>query len=59
MPLLIAWTCKWLILRYGGVRLHRRATHFFLGLILGDYLLGCAWPLVGWALGISTYSFQQ
>jgi len=59
MPLLIAWVSKWLILRYGGVRLHRKATFFFLGLILGDYLVGCAWPLLGWALGISTYSFQQ
>ena len=59
VPLLIAWTCKWGILRYGGAKLHRRATNFFLGLILGDYLLGCAWPLLGWALGMSTYSFQQ
>jgi hypothetical protein len=59
VPLLVAWTCKWGILRYGGVKLHQRATNFFLGLILGDYLLGCAWPLLGWALGMSTYSFQQ
>jgi len=59
VPLGLAWLCKWLILRYGGVRLHRRATYFFLGLLLGDYLLGCAWPLLGWAFGVSTYSFQQ
>ncbi|MBI3923112.1 MAG: hypothetical protein HY318_16955, partial [Armatimonadetes bacterium] len=59
VPLLIAWTCKFCILRYGGVHLHRRATNFFLGLILGDYLFGCGWQLLGWILGISTYSFQQ
>jgi len=59
MPLFIAWMCKRYVLRYGGVDMHRRATYFFLGLILGDYLLGCAWPLLGWALGMPTYSFQQ
>jgi hypothetical protein len=30
-----------------------------MGLLMGDYLLGCAWPILGWALGRTVYSFQQ
>ncbi len=59
LPMIIAWTAKVIILRFGGLRLYRRALPFFLGLILGDYLFGCGWPLVGWILNITTYSFQQ
>lgn len=59
LPLLIAWACKVTLLRYGGMRSYRQALGFFMGLVLGDYLLGCAWPLVGSLLGANTYSFQQ
>ena len=57
VPMLIAWVFKVNILRYGGLRGYRRAVPFFMGLILGDFLVGCAWSLVGWALGVNTYSF--
>lgn len=57
MPLLIAWVCKAAVLRYSGLAGYRRFVPFFLGLTLGDYLIGCAWPLVGWALGVNTYSY--
>ncbi|MGC8668226.1 MAG: DUF6785 family protein [Chthonomonadales bacterium] len=59
LPMLIAWVCKVCVLRYGGLRSYRTALSFFYGLILGDYLTGCAWPIVGWLLGTTTYSFQQ
>ncbi len=59
MPLLIAWLLKYLIVRYFGHASYARFLPFFLGLILGDYLCGCAWPLIGWIFGIPTYSFQQ
>ena len=57
MPLLFAWVIKGLILRYGGVRLYRQAMPFFLGLILGQCLVGSFWHLIGWALDIQPYSF--
>jgi hypothetical protein len=57
MPLLFAWVIKGLILRYGGVRLYRQAMPLFLGLILGQCLVGSFWHLVGWALDIQPYSF--
>ena len=56
-PMLIAWAVKATMLRYGGLRLYRRALPFFLGLILGETVLGCAWSLIGMAWKIPTYSF--
>ncbi len=57
LPLFIAWIVKGVLMRYGGVRLYRQAMPFFLGLILGQILLGCAWHLLGLALDIVPYSF--
>lgn len=57
MPLLFAWIVKGAILRYGGVRLYRQAMPFFLGIILGQCLVGSFWHLVGMALDIQPYSF--
>ncbi|MFH1009380.1 MAG: DUF6785 family protein [Candidatus Latescibacterota bacterium] len=34
----IAWAAKWLIIRFGGVRLYRAARPFFFGLIVGSFL---------------------
>ena len=55
MAIFIGWLCKFLIVRYGGVKLYRAAIPFFLGLILGDYLIAGLWSLIGWILGVSTY----
>jgi hypothetical protein len=57
VPMLIAWVFKVNILRYGGLRGYRTVLPFFLGLILGDFLVGSAWSLIGWAIGVNTYSF--
>ena len=38
----IGWLLKILILRYGGARLFRQVTPFFLGLIVGDVEEGAA-----------------
>jgi len=56
-PIMIAWLAKVLTLRFGGLRLYRTAVPFFLGLILGQMSIGCAWSLVGMALGVPYYSF--
>jgi hypothetical protein len=57
MPLLFAWIIKGAILRYGGVRLYRQAMPLFLGVILGQCLVGSLWHLVSWALDVQPYSF--
>ena len=53
--LFVGWLVKWLILRYGGLRLYRQALSFFIGLILGDYVAGALWALVGCLTGVQTY----
>jgi uncharacterized protein DUF6785/uncharacterized protein DUF6784 len=55
VPFLIAWLCKLLVLRYGGMRLYRRSLPFFLGLILGDFLNGGFWTLLGCFAPINVY----
>jgi hypothetical protein len=55
MPFLIAWLCKTLIIRYGGIKTYRQALPFFLGLILGDYVISGLWSLAGSLIGIPMY----
>lgn len=55
--LLIAWVAKVLILRYGGYKLYRSVIPLALGLILGEFVIGSLWTIVGITLGINTYPF--
>jgi hypothetical protein len=57
MPLLFAWAIKLLVLRYAGLRGYRALLPFFLGLILGQTIVGSLWSLYGLAIGVQTYSF--
>jgi hypothetical protein len=43
----VGWLVKWIILRHGGLKAYRRAVPFFLGLILGEYVVACLWCLFG------------
>jgi hypothetical protein len=54
-PCLLMWLVKGLVLRYGGLRLYRHWMPFFLGLILGDYLAGGLWAILGAVLDIKIY----
>jgi hypothetical protein len=54
-PCLMMWVIKGLVLRYGGLRLYRQWLPFFLGLILGDYLAGGLWAILGAVLDIKIY----
>ncbi|MFC1717557.1 DUF6785 family protein [Candidatus Poribacteria bacterium] len=56
-PILICLFLKWLILKYGGIKSYRRAVPFFLGLVLGDYLMGITWSLLSVALNVRMYQF--
>lgn len=53
--LFVGWFVKFWIVRYGGVKGYRMALPFFMGLILGDYVIASVWSIIGWALGVSTY----
>ncbi len=54
-PTFLGWLIKLLVLRYGGIRAFRTGIPFFIGLILGDYVISCLWALFGLYLGIPTY----
>jgi len=52
---LVGWFCNALCMRYGGVVLYRRLRYFFVGLIIGDFLMGGSWAIVG----LFTYASYQ
>ena len=56
-PLFLAMVAKWIILRHGGVNAYRRAVPFFIGLVLGEALMGCFWPLLSLVLRSAVYSW--
>jgi hypothetical protein len=56
-PFIIAGIAKWSLLKYGGIVLYRRAIPLFLGLALGDFVLGSFWSLLGILLKRPTYTF--
>lgn len=57
LPLLLSWFTKAVLLKFGGIKAHRQAIPFFLGLILGEFVLGSIWTIIGIAAKIPTYAF--
>lgn len=57
LPILISWLVKIAVLRVGGLKLYRALLPLFLGLIIGEMIIGCLWSLVGIAFNVQTYSF--
>jgi hypothetical protein len=43
----LGWLCNALCIRYGGVTLFRGLRYFFVGLIIGDFLMGGIWAIIG------------
>ena len=55
LDMLIAWICKATLLRYGGMKVYRQALPLFLGLILGDFVTGSLWSIIGTLLHLSLF----
>ncbi len=49
----LGWACNALCMRYGGIHLYRKLQYFFIGLIIGDFLMGGGWAIVGLFTGTS------
>ena len=49
----VGWVCNALCMRYGGIVLFKKLQFFFIGLIIGDFLMGGGWALVGLFTDIS------
>jgi hypothetical protein len=54
----VTWLIKWLVVRYGGLRLYRTSVNFFLGMALGDCVAHFVWGIglsLAGATGASPY----
>jgi hypothetical protein len=43
----IVWLTKFIILKYWGIHGYRKATYYFLGLLMGDMFFGGTWTMIG------------
>ena len=57
--ILVSWAAKVVILKVGGIGLYRKALPLFMGLILGEYMVGGAWVIVRLITGFPVYSFYR
>ena len=55
----LSWLAKRILLNRGGICAYRRAAPFFMGLLLGDYLVGGSWIIVRLIFRIETYVFWR
>jgi hypothetical protein len=55
----VSWAIKVILLRIGGIRLCHKMLPFFLGLLLGEFIIGGAWVLVRLFWNIMVYSFYR
>ncbi|QJB55650.1 DUF6785 family protein [Pseudodesulfovibrio sp. zrk46] len=46
-PFFLGWLCNHLVLHYGGTALFNRVRFLFIGLILGDFLMGGIYAVIG------------
>lgn len=51
----VAWFAKVVVLKMGGMKLYRKGIPFAIGMILGDYVIGSIWAIIGPVFGIVTY----
>ena len=56
---LVAWLIKLIILKYGGIGNYRKAVPFFIGIILGEFFIGCFWEILGLLMETSRYGFYS
>ncbi|MCZ6678582.1 MAG: hypothetical protein O7E52_15205 [Candidatus Poribacteria bacterium] len=53
----VSWVLKLIILKVGGVKAHHQAIPLFLGMILGEFVIGGFWSLRGAIWNVPTYRF--
>jgi hypothetical protein len=57
--LFVAWALKAIISRYWGHKGYLNSLPFFLGLILGEFVVGGLWTVVGTITGLPTFCFWR
>lgn len=56
-PIMISWALKVIILKYWGLRGYRATIPFFVGLVIGEFVVGGMWSFLRGVLGIQAYTF--
>lgn len=57
--ILVSWLIKFILLRYGGVRSYRKAMPIFIGIVLGEFVIGSLFSLGGLAFNTRVYAFKN
>jgi len=47
----MGWTLKKILLGVGGLKTFQKSKPFFVGLVLGDCIIGGVWAIVGLVVG--------
>ena len=55
----MSWLIKITVLRFGEIRLYHRVYPIFLGLLLGEFVVGGSWVLFRLFSGLTVYSFYR
>ena len=54
----VGWGLKLIVLKFRGIQTHRQALPFFMGLVLGEFMMGAAWTLFGISIQQPMYRFM-
>ncbi|HNR35325.1 MAG TPA: hypothetical protein PKO36_09100 [Candidatus Hydrogenedentes bacterium] len=54
---MIAWLIKVILLKYGGAKAYKPVVPLFVGLIMGDFMVGSFWNLYGIVMETRVYHF--
>lgn len=56
-PCIVAWLCKSLVMKYGGMRLYRTLRPLVLGMIMSEFTMAVIWGVIAWWTGIRAPAF--
>ncbi|MBD3180864.1 hypothetical protein GF312_01130 [Candidatus Poribacteria bacterium] len=54
--LLTTSVIKWVIIKFGGLKMYNKALPFFMGLVVGDFVVGCYWGIMSLIVGEPLYT---
>ncbi|MCG9128614.1 hypothetical protein JT359_13530 [Candidatus Poribacteria bacterium] len=58
-PVFLAWVIKSILVRHGGIGAYRKTLPLFLGMMLGEFIMGSIWAILGLSIGERMYSFKH